>query len=78
MEPREKKAIESCQKWYKTQSWFGKLFIRLLHLEDVYEGAYCDGWIDCDSQVSGELQELVEEVKEMKRESDPIALLSTN
>jgi hypothetical protein len=81
MEHIEKKAIESREKWYKAQPWYLRLIIIFFNLEEVYEGAYCDGWVDCCSHSGcsiSDLQELKDIVEDLKRESGPVALLSMN
>lgn len=51
VEDRNKRALESYRKWYKIQSWYAKLFIMLFRLRECYEGAYCDGWMDCEEHI---------------------------
>lgn len=71
MVDHNKKASESYQKWYKMQSWYAKLFIILFRLRECYEGAYCDGWMDC-SEYKGtlmqDLQDLSDAIEEIKVE----------
>lgn len=69
------KSVESRKVWYAKQTWFNRLLIRWLKLDDVYEGAYCDGWLDCNDHSAKDLQDLVDAVEEIKEEGREISAM---
>jgi hypothetical protein len=78
MEPHELKARKSLLLWYAKQTWFNRLLIRWLKLDDVYKGAYCDGWMDCEAEEGcsiHKLQDLMDAVDEIKMEAREVSMM---